>query len=272
MKVSIIIPAYNCERYIEKCLDSVLSQKNIEPDIIVVNDGSTDSTGEILKKYQDEIRIVTTVNRGISAARNEAMGLIRGEYTMFIDADDYLQEGAFERLAEVIEETGADIVKFRYRLVFPDGSVKTAHNQFDKYEVVEKKDFKKKIYPYFIKGIRLNSTCVGIYRSSLIKGRRFREDMAVAEDAVFSLGTYTLADKVAIIPDVLYNYYQTGTGLTGSGVSLANKYKCNFVFARETSKLLKEWDMNNLFVRIKVYLRPFVLTFDKLFRILGSKQ
>ena len=114
--------------------------------------------------------------------------------------------------------------------------------------------------------------CIGIYKSSLIRGRELRSDMKVAEDAVFSLGTYTRAQTVLTIPDVLYNYYQTGQGLTGSGASLREKYRCNFVLASETAKLLKEWDMNTVPTKIRVYLRPLTLTFDKIKRVLKSKK
>ena len=272
MTISVIIPVFNCEKYIEKCLESVLSQKGADLDVIVINDGSFDKTDEILTKYEKEVRIKKTPNRGISAARNEGIRMIRGEYTMFLDSDDYLKAGTIETLSSVIEETDADIVKFRYKLVYPNGKEKLPGNQFDKYDLIEKKDFKEKVYPYFINGIRLNSMCVGIYRSDLIKGREFREDMPVAEDAVFSIGTYTLAGRLAVIPDILYYYYQTGKGLTGSGTNIKQKYRCNFIFAKETSRLLKEWDMNTLFMKIRVWLRPLLLTFDKIMRVLQSKK
>ena len=272
MTISVIIPAYNCEKYVERCLDSILSQSGAELDVVVVNDGSTDGTLDTLEKYAGRIRVKTTENKGSAAARNAGIELARGDYVMFIDADDWIAEGTIERLCGVIGDTGADVVRFRYVKIYPDGHEVMDANQFDEFDVVEKKDFKEKIYPYFIRGIRLNSMCVGIYKSSLIKGRALREDMKVAEDAVFSLGTYTKAEKVALIPDILYYYYQTGTGLTGSGAKVLQKYKCNFIFAKETSKRLKEWGMNSLGVKIRVYTRPFFLTFDKIGRLIRGKN
>ena len=273
MTISVVIPAYNCERYIERCLGSVLSQRGAELDVIVINDGSSDGTGSVLGQYEDRVRILTTENRGSAAARNSGIEMARGDYVMFIDADDWLADGAIERLRGVIDETGADIVKFRYTKIYPDGKeILDAAHQIDADEVVEKPSFKEKIYPLFIEGIKLNSMCVGIYKTSLIAGRRLREDMQVAEDAVFSLGTYTAANKVAMITDVLYFYYQTGTGLTGSGAAILKKYHCNFILAKETSRNLKEWGMNSFGTRIKVYMRPFLLTFDKVGRLLGGKK
>ena len=273
MTISIIIPAYNCERYIEKCLDSVISQEGAELDIIVVNDASTDGTAEILEKYKGSIRVETLeTNSGVSAARNRGISMIRGDYVMFLDGDDYLAEGTISRLVSVIEETDTDIVKFRCVFVYPDGRVKDRPDQFETYDVVEKKDFKTKIYPYFIKGIRLNNLCIGIYRSSIIKGHKFREDIEVAEDVIFSLGVYTKAQRVVTLPENLYNYYQSGTGLTGTGVPVWKKYKCNYIFAAETIKYLKDWDMDTLGTRILVYFRPIRVTFDKIKRIIAGRR
>ena len=271
MKISIIIPAYNCERFIERCLDSVLSQSGAELDVIVVNDGSTDNTGKILEKYNNKVHIKTTKNSGSASARTTGIKMAKGDFIMFLDSDDYLAEGAIEKLVEIEENTDADIIKFRYILVFPDGQTKVEENQFDTYDVIEKKDFKEKIYPYFINGIRLNSVCTGMYKRTLIEGRSFRSDMKVAEDAVFSLKTYTMAEKVVFTPDILYNYYQTGAGLTGSGVSVLEKYKYNFMFAKETVSCLKNWGMNNAGTKLRVYLRPVLLTFDKIRRIKESR-
>ena len=271
MKISIIIPAYNCEKYIGKCLDSILSQKGAELEIIVVNDGSTDGTAKVLEGYKDSVTVITVENGGSSAARNRGIDAITGDYTMFCDSDDFLSDNAIQVLVETIEKTDADIVKFRYQLVFPDGTKKQANNQFDEYKIIEKADFQKKIYPHFINGIRLNSVWSGIYKTSLIKGRKFRTDMRVAEDAVFSLGTYTKAENVVIIPDILYNYFQTGEGLTGSAANIKVKYNCNRILASETIGYLKEWGMDTPFVRIRVRLRFVILTFDKIRRIIQSK-
>ncbi len=271
MKISIIIPTYNCKDYIAKCLDSLLCQTGAELEVIVINDGSTDGTEKVLEGYKDDVLIITTENHGGSAARNTGITAVTGDYVMFLDADDYLSENAIKILADEIAKTDADIVKFCYQLVFPNGSTKAAYNQFDKYEIIEKNEFSEKIYPYFINGIRMNSVCTGIYRSSLIKGRTFRTDMRVAEDAVFSLGAYTNANRVVIIPDVLYNYLQTGNGLTGSAVSVFEKYKCNNILASEIVGYLPYWGMNTFRARFRARARIIFLTFDKLRRILQSK-
>lgn len=267
MKISVIIPAYNSEAYIEKCVDSVLAQTGAELEVIVINDGSADSTEERLRGYGDRIRFKTTPNGGCGAARNTGLSMATGEFILFADADDSMAEGAVETLVRIQKETDADIVKFSYRLVFPDGTVKEPYDQFEEFRVIEKRDFKETIYPHFIRGIRLNSLWSGMYRRTLTEGVHFREDLRTAEDAIFLLDVYTNANRVAVIPDAFYNYYQTGAGLTGSAASVLIKYRCNLILASETAAHLKKWEMDGLSTRVRTYLRPVLLTFDKLKRI-----
>lgn len=111
IKVSIIIPVYNGENYIWDCIRSIINQsyKNIE--IIVINDGSTDNTAKVLGKCDDErIKIITTENNGVSAARNKGLDMVTGKFVCFVDADDSLQENAIEKLLYIALTEKCDIV------------------------------------------------------------------------------------------------------------------------------------------------------------------
>ena len=95
IQISVIIPAYNVEQYIQECLDSVISQENIKLEIICINDGSTDSTGAIIEKYVDHfsnIILYSQNNKGLSASRNKGIELASGRYIYFLDGDDKLAE------------------------------------------------------------------------------------------------------------------------------------------------------------------------------------
>lgn len=114
VKVSVIVPAYNAEKYLDKCLDSLVGQTLAEIEIVVVDDGSTDSTPLILQDYQsrypDKLVVLTKDNGGQASARNAALERCSGEYVGYMDSDDYAREDMFEKLYERAKETGAELV------------------------------------------------------------------------------------------------------------------------------------------------------------------
>ena len=121
--VSIIVPAYNVERYIEECIDSLLNQsyKNIE--IIVLDDASTDATRYLLKQYEGRIQIVENdTNQGQGARRNQGMKLAKGEYIYFVDSDDWIESKTIEELVNQAVKTDADLVRFNGK-AFSEGGV-----------------------------------------------------------------------------------------------------------------------------------------------------
>lgn len=272
MTVSVIIPAYNCASTIEKTINSVLEQDYDDIELIVVNDGSYDNTSEILSLYGDRIKLITKENGGVASARNQGLLEAKGDFIMFLDSDDCIKEGCISRLVKKQIETSADIIRFEYVLSYPDGRISKPLHCFDEEQIIFKESFKEKIYPFFINSIMLNSICVSMFRKSLLKGLSFRTDMETAEDAVFSVGAYNKAEKVLILPEELYIYNQTAGSLTGSGLSVWKKYKCNFKLSAEIIKHLSDWDMKNPYWYFKTWLRPVVLTFDKIRRIRGKKD
>lgn len=109
--ISIIIPAYNAASYIEDCINSVISQTKKELEIIIINDGSTDNTLEIVKKYKDKrIKLFTTKNNGIGKTRNTGLKKAQGKYIFFLDSDDYIAKDAMENLYKKAIDLKADIV------------------------------------------------------------------------------------------------------------------------------------------------------------------
>ena len=111
--VSVIIPAYNTEKYIERCLKSIIDQEYKKLEIIVINDGSTDRTLSICKEIalgDERIQIIDIDNSGVSKARNEGLRLAKGKYVCFIDADDYIEKDYIKKYLNVMNQTQADIV------------------------------------------------------------------------------------------------------------------------------------------------------------------
>lgn len=114
--LSIIIPVYNAEKGLKECLESVLQESKYSYEVILVNDGSTDHSEEIIQKYEKNSNVVylTQMNQGAAAARNKGMDHVRGRYIMFVDADDTLEEGAIDCLMRRAEESQADIIEGGY--------------------------------------------------------------------------------------------------------------------------------------------------------------
>ncbi len=123
--ISVIVPVYNVEKYLRQCLDSVVNQTYRKLEILVVDDGSTDSSGAICNEYKDaRIQVYHTENHGLSAARNYALDRAHGDYIAFLDSDDWLEETALEQFVTIAETTGADIVACRFFQEYVDKTIK----------------------------------------------------------------------------------------------------------------------------------------------------
>ena len=110
--ISVIVPVYNGESYLRSCIESIENQTYQKLEIIIINDGSTDSTGKVcveLKENYENIRIITTEDEGVSAARNAGLDLAKGALITFVDADDRLRPRTLEVLAGVLRKTGSDM-------------------------------------------------------------------------------------------------------------------------------------------------------------------
>lgn len=140
-KISIIIPAYNVEKYLSECLDSILSQKVQDYEILIIDDGSTDHTKDIAESYrqkhEDSIWVYEQNNLGPSGARNRGLEEASGEYVLYIDSDDFIGQDTLERLIAKIEKHGFDVLLFACRKIIMDGDkiVGREHWGYDKTDV-----------------------------------------------------------------------------------------------------------------------------------------
>ena len=121
--ISVIIPVYNVEKYLCECIDSVLGQTYQDYEVILVDDGSTDSSGTICDKYAEtnsRIKVIHRKNGGLSEARNTGFDAANGEYIYFLDSDDYIRADALERMHEASKKTNADIYFFEAEVFYDD--------------------------------------------------------------------------------------------------------------------------------------------------------
>ncbi|MDZ4992178.1 glycosyltransferase [Clostridium perfringens] len=235
-KVSIIIPVYNCEDYIEKCLESIVSQlyKNIE--IIIINDGSTDNTGEIIKKYVygfNNIKYINQKNSGPSQARNTGINEATGEYLVFVDSDDTIEPLYIKLLYECIDNGNYDIVCCGYVDKSCYGEVKLNDFWKDNLEI-EKKMFAK----YCCSGVGGVLWSKIFKRDIILKNNiRLRKDIFMSEDLLFVLEYCLKAERFAAIPNFLYQYNRLNEKSISSNVNI-NYMSNNIKVTKEVANLL----------------------------------
>lgn len=205
-KISVILPVLNGEKFIRNAIESVISQSFRDFELIVVNDGSTDNTLNILNSYDDErIIIVNQTNHGPGHARNTALERARGEYVMFLDADDYFKSNALETAYVEISKNNADISFFQIINYFEGKFYESpwfSLNNFD--ESFEKDTFKPEDTFDFLFDIS-GSPCQKIFKKSFLDeiDAKFPQN-TYFEDMPFFFYTYLKAGKVSIIKKFLY--------------------------------------------------------------------
>lgn len=216
--ISVIIPAYNAEKYIERCIESISCQTHKDLEIIVVNDGSTDNTQNILEriaKDEHRIKIIKKINEGQGPARNKGIEVARGKYIVFADADDWLEDNAYETLFKIAEEKSCDIIACSYNMAYPDGRIECKKNLKDMDIDLSKVDINSFLYDYFFK-IKVGSSVWNkMYRSELIKSNSvLMGNTRIGEDFFFNLSALVYSSKVCIVNKPLYNYFQPEQSVT----------------------------------------------------------
>ena len=209
-EISVIVPAYNVEKYIGECLDSLINQTFGDIEIICVNDGSTDSTLDILNEYasrDSRIRVISQKNMGVSAARNRAMECISGKYTYFMDSDDVLDVNALNELYEIIEDKQVDFVLFKIINFDNETGKKERNPYYDmKYlkEIVGEDIFSHNDLPEDIVFKIAVTPSSKLYRSALIENIRFPEGL-IFEDNAFFIETFLNAERIYFHNSYLLN-------------------------------------------------------------------
>lgn len=221
-KITIIIPVYNVEKYLRETIDAAINQtyKNLE--IILVDDGSTDSSGKICDEYvkkDNRIRVIHQENKGLSGARNTGLDNAIGKYIMFSDSDDTFELDACEKLYNFIEKTNADYVVGNYINMDEDGT-KWEKPVFDIEKYTERKlsieDYNSSFY------VMNSSVCNKIFRKKFLDEIevRFVEKLP-AEDAIFTTYCFIKSKCVYYMPDIIYNYRQRASNSISTSCSKA---------------------------------------------------
>lgn len=226
-QISIIVPAYNVEKYIEQCLTSVINQtyKNLE--IIVVNDGSKDKTGEIIEKLarrDKRIVYINQENKGVAEARNTALQKVTSEFVMFVDSDDWIDLETCEVAMNELISENADVVMFGYVREYSSKSLPKA--MFDENKIIfEGEDVKNKLHRRFFGPIgeelktpeKLNANAPileKLYRTSILKDIKFvsLHELGLCEDGYFNISVFKNVKKAVFIKKHFYHYRKVING------------------------------------------------------------
>jgi len=206
IKISVIIPVYNSEKYLKRCLDSVLGQTMSELEVICVNDGSTDKSLEILEQYSksdERIIIINQNNLGVSTARNAGLDIARGEYVGFVDADDFIDSDFYEKLYTNAAVYSADVVcggikrenEKKRATLMKYNTVKTVDDVKEKFKSTNTPKYSfvwNKIY---------------LREKLLINGIKF-EDGIFYEDLIFTPNVLIKLGRLVTVSDTYYHYWK----------------------------------------------------------------
>lgn len=203
-KISIIVPVYNVENYLDRCISSILNQTYSDFELILIDDGSPDSSPAMCDKYareNEKIKVIHKENAGPSSARNRGLELAQGEYVLFVDSDDFVEPEYIETLVTPAESGTADMVVSNAFLL--DKGADKAPISSNESFVVDAKDFLKIGY-----GVMLGSIWNKLYCRAIIKENNitFPENMTLCEDVVFNANYFKHVKKIAYINKCIYNY------------------------------------------------------------------
>ena len=217
-KISVIIPVYNVEKYLEKCLDSVINQTFQDLEIICINDGSTDNSLKILEKYKSidaRIKIISQENKGLAAARNVGFNIAKSDFVYFLDSDDWIHETLIAKAYESITKNNSDIVLFDVTNVYNNSfiDVHRAGLFIKKYHL---ENFKFSTQPEI--AYHTPTAWSKLYRKSfLIKHNLlFPEELRFGEDSPFWVLLLSCNPQISILNECLYYYRKRDTGLSGT--------------------------------------------------------
>lgn len=206
--VSIIVPVYNAEDYINDTIQSVLKQTYINIELIIVDDGSSDNSLNVAQLYQEKdtrVKVYSQSNSGVSVARNKGISLAEGDYILFLDSDDFIEENSIEVLLKTRQRQD-ELIVFGYYTHQPNGQVIIKPNNQNDIEL-NLQELSHSFWDYYEIGVT-NSPVNKLYEANIIKDNNlfFPDDIRMGEDLIFNLTYFTKINTLRIINKTLYHY------------------------------------------------------------------
>lgn len=232
-KVSIIIPAYNAEKYLGECLDSALTQTHKNLEIVIVNDGSIDSTASIMNEYAekyDNIKVIHTENGGVSRARNIGLDNANGDYIMFLDSDDLLVPDAVEILLQDLIDNNADVSIGSMNSEIDNCSPNLEGTDVCIWSDTQALEKSLEDDPFTY------SSCAKLYKKYVIDNVRFIEGRKIHEDSYFVFSVFLNKPAVVVRDVVIYKYRVNEN--SASHAAFSEKYFDILYFAEKKYKIV----------------------------------
>lgn len=248
MLVSIIIPIYNSEKFIDRLLNSLIQQTYEDIEIILIDDGSTDKSLEICKKFKQNdsrIKLLSKENEGVSIARNKGIDVATGEYITFLDSDDTLDKKYIENLVENIEKD--------YLIRCNIKSIKNT--------IIKSDEYIRQIVSGKIQGV-----CWGyLFNKRLLENLKFDVNTSYMEDTIFIIQVLQNIEKVKIVKNAIYNYNLNQDSLTQNLNSIENRIN-GYIYSLDKIKRILSNDNFNMQIdirKVKLLESEFAKTDDK---------
>jgi len=243
-QISIIVPVYNVEKYLHKCIDSVLAQTLTNFELILVDDGSQDKSGKICDEYfgeDDRIIVIHKKNGGVSSARNTGLDKATGHYICFIDSDDTVDNDYLAVMYRLAAESNADLVICGLKMFSNGKQVDYGSNNIGLYKSEEF----AKIFLNLLNSSYLNYVYSKLYKTKLIKNKLyFDQSIDIGEDTIFVLEVLKNIELICISNNKPYNYYLHGSN-TLTQKFRDNKYEVLLSLYKKTESLAKNWSLNS---------------------------
>lgn len=269
--ISIIVPAYNIEKYIGRCLDSILGQTYTNLEIIVVDDGSTDNTGRIVDEYatkDDRIKVIHQENAGLSGARNSALLLAQGDYIGYVDGDDYITPDMYRKMLIACEENNAEIAVCGYNRIEDESNIVIESTVDENGEDIYVLSQEKAIEIYL-------SDCEKYHIYNSVWSKLFRRDIISrfnfptgknSEDIIYTTRAFCNISKCVFVNSPLYYYVADREGSL-MNVRLADRrFNHELPFWEEQAEVLTAHNFENLSNMSRYYYYRRLLSYYEDFR------
>jgi len=248
MILSIIIPVYNCQHLITRCVESIISQGVFNFEIILIIDGSPDNSLQVCKnlanKYQNII-VIEQTNKGTSTARNNGLNKAKGDYVWFVDADDYLPQGFFTKLFPVLENENDNVIAFNYQHITHQAN--TIERRYEKDQIITTKQFLSNRPVMF--------AATKIYNKKALGNHHFCDGLKNLEDLLFNVQFLCHQKYIHLLPHIGYVYDQTNEKSTSQNRSKRNLIKAAtdseivHIFIRKEIENIDDNDMKSLLTK-----------------------